>query len=448
MAKVVWSSKFAFVLAAAGAAVGLGNIWRFPYIAGEHGGGAFVLIYIACVIILGIPLIMSETLIGRRGSANPATAFQNLAKEFKCSKFWWLAGALQIIAGFLILSYYVVVTGWVVDFFFHAIFHTFQKISIEKTDALFNNLLESPIQMLFWATLLIIACVFIVARGIHQGLEKTVYFMFPALLVLMVVLLIYACKAGSFEQGFQFLFHPDFSAIHANTILLALGQAFFSLSIACGALIMYGKYVTQDTSIAKTSLIIAATDTIVALIAGLAIFPIVFANGLAPSAGPSLIFKNLPVAFGQMPFGDFFAGLFFLMLIFAAFTSAIALLEPTVVWCMESLNMSRVKATTACGFVLWLLSLCSIFSFNLASHIKFFGMNLFELLDHVTSNILLPIGALFIAIFIGWRMPKKISADEFGYSTKNVLYQSWLFIMRFVAPIAIIVIFLSAFGWI
>lgn len=441
---VQWSSRLAYIMAASGAAVGLGNIWRFPYIAGQNGGGAFVLVYILFVIVLGIPVVMGEVLIGRRGRQNPAFAFRNIAKKEGRSKWWLLAGALPALTGFLILSYYSVITGWVLDFFVHSIAETFKGISIEQTSHLFETLLNNPMRMLFWDTLMIAAIILIIGRGIQKGLERTVYFMFPALMILIIVLLVYAIKTGSFMQGAEFLFKPDFSKLTADSILVALGQAFFSLSIGTGAMIAYGKYVTKETSITSSTMIIAATDTFVALIAGLAIFPIVFANGLEPGAGPSLIFKTLPIAFGQMPGGDFFAGLFFLMLLFAAFTSAIALFEPMVIWCMEGFNWSRMRATSTCGFVLWILSLGTIGSFNIANDLKISGMTFFDGLDHITSNIFLPLSGLLVAIFTGWMMTRSDTADELQLNSRSLTFRSWRFVMRYVAPIAIVVIFLRA----
>ena len=448
MSKVAthWSSRFAFILASAGAAVGLGNIWRFPYIAGENGGGAFVLVYIGFVIVLGIPLMMSEVLVGRRGNQNAASSFRSLALQNNSSKFWMIGGALPIIAGFLILSYYSVVSGWVCDFLYYSIFSTFKHLSVGQISNLFDNLLGDPMLMLFWDTLMIAAIILILARGIHKGLEKTVYFMFPALAVLIVVLIIYSFNTGSFNEGFNFLFKPNFHDLTPHGVLLALGQAFFSLSIGTGIMLTYGKYVSKETSIMRTCIIVVFADTLVALLAGLAIFPIIFANGLEPSAGPSLIFKTLPVAFSQMHFGDFFSALFFLMLLFAAFTSAIALLEPTILWLMEKYDFSRAKAATSAGFVLWVVSLGSVASFNIGAQFKIFGMTFFDLLDTITSNIMLPLNGLIVALFTGWIIHKQDTRDEFQLHTNSLSFRSWRFVARYIAPVAILLIFLNAVG--
>lgn len=439
-----WSSRFAFVLAAAGAAVGLGNIWRFPYIVGESGGGAFVLVYLGFVIILGIPLIMSEVIIGRRGGQNASSSFRSLAIQNNRSKFWAIAGGSSIIAGFLILSYYCVISGWVFDFLAHSIFYSFKGMNPDQVDNLFTQVLANPMQMLFWDTLMIALVIYVIARGINKGVEKVVYVMFPALALLIVVLIIYAINSGSFMKGVDFLFRPDFHKLTGQAILLALGQAFFSLSVGSGIMITYGKYVTRETSIARTTIYIALADTVVALVSGLAIFPIIFANGLEASSGPSLIFKTLPVAFSHMPFGDFFAALFFLMLIFAAFTSAIALLEPAVLYLCERFDMNRIKATIGSGLVLWVISIGTIISFNIGADFKIFGLNIFESLDYLTSNIMLPINGLLAAIFTGWFMLKQDTREELQLSTNGLSYKSWRFAVRYIAPIAILIVFLNA----
>jgi len=439
-----WSSRLAFILASAGAAVGLGNVWRFPYITGQNGGGAFVLMYLGFVFALGIPLMMSEVLVGRRGGHNPAFSFRKLALAQGKSRWWFFAGALPILSGFLILSYYTVIAGWVLDFLFHSLIGTFNGTSVTAVHSLFTTLLANPMQMLFWNTLVVFATITVIALGIHKGLENTVYVMFPLLAILAVVLILYALESGSFMQGVEFLFRPDFSKITFKSALLALGQAFFSLSIGTGIMLTYGKYVQPTTSILKTSVIISLTDTGIALIAGLTIFPIVFATGLEPSSGPSLIFKTLPVAFGQMPFGAFFAALFFLMLEMAAFTSAIALLEPTVVFLMEKFNWSRPRATLKAGFVIWLLGLGSILSFNIGKSYTIFGLTFFELLDYTTANIMLPLGGILVAIFTGWIMLQRTTADELKLKESGIPYKIWRIATRYIAPFAIVVILVSS----
>lgn len=441
-----WSSRLTYIMAAAGAAIGLGNIWRFPYLAGINGGGAFVLMYIGFVIVLGLPLMISEVAIGRRGSANASDAFKEIA-TFRGSSHWWsLAGMIQIVAGFLILSYYSVIGGWVLHYIVHSTLGTFSNISAADTNILFNEMLASPMTMLFWDSLVVLACVVIIARGIHKGLEKAIVIMVPALVILVVIMSVYAIEAGSFHQGMAFLFKPDFHLVTIKSVLLALGQAFFSLGIGMGIMLTYGTYVDKNTSLVGTSMAICAADTAIALIAGITIFPIVFAFNLAPNAGPSLIFKSLPLAFGHMPMGRLFGTLFFLMLTFAALTSAIALLEPMVMYLTEKTGWTRHKAASVAGFALWILSIGTVLSFNTHSHPIFFGMTFFDFIDYLTSNILLPLGGMLTAIFTGWVMYRTDTCDELKLNHRHRLYRFWRLSMRFIAPVGIAVIFAKSVG--
>jgi len=441
-----WSSRLSFIMASAGAAIGLGNIWRFPYITGLNGGGAFVLIYILFVILLGIPLMASEVLVGRRGRKNPSDSFSDIARLSNRSRLWWIGGIIPIITGYLILSYYSVIAGWVLEYIFNSFSGRFVGVSGTDASNIFNQLLSNPVQMLFWDTIIVSVTTAIVAAGLHKGLEKAIYIMFPAFIGLTILLMIYAVQSGSFMQGVKFLFEPDFTKLTANSVLLALGQAFFSLGIGTGIMLTFGTYVTKKTSIPRTSAIISASDTIIALVAGMTIFPIVFANDLAPNAGPSLIFKTLPVAFGQMKYGSVFSGMFFIMLEFAALTSAIALLEPMTMFLREKFGWSRPRAATKAGFFIWILSMGSITSFNMTAHVKFFGMTFFEFLDYTTSNILLPLGGILVAVFTGWAMYKKDSSDELRLHRQSLAFKSWRFAVRFIAPIGILAIFAKSLG--
>lgn len=433
-------------MAAAGAAIGLGNIWRFPYLAGLNGGGAFVLMYIGFVLLIGIPLMASEVLIGRRGLANASDAFRELALFRGNSRWWMLAGALPILTGFLILSYYCVIAGWVLHYIFHSAIGTFNNITPSATNGVFNHLLASPMLLMFWDSIIILTCVMIIGKGVHKGLEKAIWIMFPSFLILVVILTFYATETGNFQRGLVFLFRPDFSRVTIHSVLLALGQAFFSLGIGMGIMLTYGTYVQKNTPIIITSIEISIADTLIALIAGMTIFPIVFAYKLAPNAGPSLIFKSLPLAFGHMPMGNVFSTLFFVMLEFAALTSAIALLEPSVMFLMERFEWSRQHAVTVSGFTLWLLSIGSVVSFNVGSHPIFFGMTFFDFLDYITSNIMLPIGGILTAVFTGWIMYRQDTSDELHLNHRHVLYKSWRFSVRYIAPLGIAFIFAKSIG--
>ena len=440
-----WSSRWIFVLAATGSAVGLGNIWKFPYITGENGGGAFVLVYLICIACIGIPIMMAEILIGRRGRQSPVNTMRYLAKESNHSPHWQYLGWSGVLAGFLILSFYSVIAGWALSYIFRVATGTFSGATADEVGAVFDGLLASPESLLAWHTIFMVMTMLVVARGVKGGLEKAVRFLMPALFILLLIMVGYAMNTGAFSQGLSFLFNPDFSQLSGDSILIAMGHAFFTLSLGMGAIMVYGSYVPGKTSIATTSFIIAGADTLVALLAGMAIFPIVFANGLEPGSGPGLIFVTLPIAFGQMPGGGLFGTLFFLLLVFAAWSSAISLIEPAVTWLVENKGLNRAKACIASGLATWLLGIGTVFSFNLWSDYKLFDKTFFDLLDYLTANIMLPLGGLLIALFTGWIMSKRMTQDELDIK-HGLGYKLWYFLVRYVTPIGVIVVFLNAIG--
>ena len=447
-----WSSRLAFILAATGSAVGLGNIWKFPYITGENGGGAFVLVYLVCIGLIGIPIMMAEVLIGRRGRQSPINTMMTLAKEEKLSKVWALLGWSGVLAGVLILSYYSVIAGWAMSYIFRAGSGAFVGVTAEGVSSIFSALISDPERLLAWHTLFMVMTLVVVARGVRSGLELAVRYLIPLLFVLLFLLVGYAYTTGHFGEALEFLFKPDFSKLSAESVLIAMGHAFFTLSLGMGAIMVYGSYLPANVSIARTSIIIAVLDTLVALLAGMAIFPIVFANGLEPGSGPGLIFETLPIAFGHMSFGTLFGVLFFLLLSFAAWTSAISLIEPAVAWLVENRNMTRVQSTIWCGVVVWLVGLGSVFSFNLWSEFRPLGMfpvfadkNFFDVLDFITSNVMLPLGGLLIAVFAAWRLSRSTSFDELKMGD-GLAYPLWRFLVRYITPIAVLIVFLDALG--
>jgi len=435
-----WSSRWTFILAATGSAVGLGNIWKFPYMAGDNGGGAFVLVYLACICIIGLPIMLGEIMIGRRGRSSPANSMKSLAVEANTTSAWTLLGATGALAGLLILSFYSVAAGWAMSY----IFNGFQNITAESSSSSFNNLLSSPSSLIFWHSLFIAITVFIVARGILKGLEKWINTLMPILFLIILLLCIYAMQTGAFLEGLRYLFMPDFSKINPQVMLEALGQAFFTLSLGMGAIMAYGAYMPANQNIGKTAVSVAALDTGVALLAGIAIFPIVFANGLAPSEGPGLVFVTLPIAFSAMPFGILFGTLFFVLLSIAALSSSISLIEPGVAWLIESLKIKRITATILLGFTAWFIGLFSALSFNLLSEFTIFGKNFFDATDFLTNQIMLPLGGIFIAIFVGWVMKKEHVLDELGFQ-ENFIFKAWYFSVRFVAPTLVGLVFLYFF---
>jgi NSS family neurotransmitter:Na+ symporter len=440
-----WSSRFAFILAATGSAVGLGNIWKFPYITGENGGGAFVLVYLLCVLLIGIPIMMAETMLGRRSRQNPIETMKTLAEEAGADKNWHYLGWMGVIAGFLILSYYSVIAGWASAYVLKAFTGSFFGSDATAIKNLFDNFVASPLQLIFWHSLFMLATMLVVVRGVNSGIEQAVRFLMPSLFVLLILLVAYAMTTDSYDQGIKFLFTPDFSKLTANGVLTAMGHAFFTLSLGMGAIMVYGSYLPKDVSIAKTVFLIAGTDTVVALLAGIAIFPIVFASGLEPAAGPGLIFQTLPVAFGNMTGGWLFGVLFFVMLVFAALSSSISLIEPAVAWLVENKNMSREQACIWSGSITWLLGFLTIFSFNAWSEFKIFDRTWFQLLDYLTANLMLPIGGFCIAVFAGWIMKQQHTEQELGMPYA-LGYQLWKVLICYVAPTAVFFIFLHVIG--
>ncbi len=442
-----WSSRLAFLFAAIGSAVGLGNIWKFPYVTGVNGGGAVVIVYLGCVILVVIPILFGELLIGRRGGQSPANSMAALARSEGRHASWELLGWLGIIAAFLILTFYSVIAGWSLAYVFKTIRGAFEGIDAAGAGAIFDGLLADPFNLAMWHALFMGITVFVVGRGIQQGLERAVTIMLPSLFVILLILVGYAAIKGEFRLGVDFLFATDFSKIDANVVLIAVGQAFFSVSVGIGALMTYGAYLPKNVSIPRVSCVIAAADTLVAVLAGLAIFPIVFAYGLEPGEGPGLIFVTLPIAFGQMPGGTFIGTLFFLLLAFAALTSSISLLEPAVSRLEEKRGWKRGPVTAAAGAAAWLVGLGTVFSFNdwagfspLDGFPTFAGKTIFDLVEYLTSNVMLPLGGMMIAIFTGWLMAKSSTLDELGLKD-GLVYQVWRFLVRFVSPVVLALVF-------
>jgi len=449
-----WSSRLVFILAATGSAVGLGNIWKFPYITGENGGGAFVLVYLICIACIGIPIMMSEVMLGRRGRQSPINTMKALADEIGANRCWKYLGWSGVIAGLLILSYYSVIAGWALAYVFRTANGVFLNVTGDGASSLFSRFIADPEKLLAWHTIFMVMTMAVVARGVKGGLEKAVRFLMPTLFVILIILLGYAMNLGEFSRGVAFLFNPDFSKISASGVLSAMGHAFFTLSLGMGAIMVYGSYLPSNVSIAKTSIIIAMMDTVVALVAGLIIFPIVFANGLEPGAGPGLIFQTLPIAFGHMPGGEFFGTLFFVLLVFAAWTSAISLIEPAVAWLVENRGHTRVYAAVVMGVVTWSLGLLTVLSFNLWSEFKplssigvFENSTMFDLLDFLTANIMLPIGGLLIAVFAGWVMKQETTMQELDiHDAMHKGYAAWRILVKYVAPAAVVIVFLKVTG--
>jgi len=440
-----WSSRLAFIMAVTGSAVGLGNIWKFPYMAGQNGGGAFVLVYLLFVFLIGMPVMMSEILIGRRGRRNPVATMALLGEEEGGSKHWKWIGALGVITAMLILSYYSVIAGWTLAYIPKALSGQFVGADVATIANLFDNFVSNPIAVIAAHTIFMFLNFFVIARGV-KGLETAVKFLMPALLFLLFILFYYSLTSGSFAEGVSFMFTPNFAALNWDGVLTAMGLACFTLSIGMGAIMAYGAYLPQETSITSAAVSVVVADTGIAILSGLVIFPLVFANGLNPGEGPDLVFKTLPLVFGQMQAGTFLATIFFVLLAFAALTSALGLMEPAVAWMVESKNYSRKKSSGIIAALIWFFGLGTALSDNLLSEFKFFQGTIYENVDFITSNIMLPLSALLITIFAAWMMSQNSTSEELD--GHGIVYKIWQLLARYFAPIAILIIFLQAIGWI
>ncbi len=437
-----WTSRWTFIMAATGSAVGLGNMWKFPYVAGSNGGGAFVLIYLGCILLIGVPVMMSEVLIGRNGRQSPINSMNEAVAHSNANSLWRSVGWLGVLAGLLILSFYAVIAGWALDYIFLISSGELQGINGESAAAAFNTLLSDPGRLIFWQSIFMGLCVAVVVGGVKKGLGIAVETLMPLLFIMLLMLLGFAMFKGNFSAAVNFLFSFDLEALTWRGVLEAMGQAFFTLSIGMGAIMAYGAYMPQNANIGKTILIVAFFDSSVAIISGLIIFSIVFATpGIEPSAGPGLMFISLPVAFGSMPGGLLIGAVFFVLVSIAAWSSAISLLEPCVAWLMEAQHIGRAKANLIIAGTAWILGLGSVFSFNIWAEYKVAGFTFFDFLDFLTANIMLPISGLLITLFVGYIIKRDVIDFEMQGTSARVM-QVWELTIKYIAPFAIALVFI------
>ena len=436
-----WIGKWTFILAATGSAVGLGNIWGFPYKAGTNGGGAFVLIYLGCILIIGLPIMISEIIIGRRAGNSPINAMKKIAIESNRSSIWQLVGWSGIFAGILILSFYSVIAGICLNYIFIA----FTSNGLISSPDQFSSVISSPINLIAWHTIFIVLTALIVSAGVKDGIGRMVKILMPMLGFLMIFMVVYSMINGNFSQAMSFLFAPDFSNVTSDTLLQAMGQAFFSLSLGMGSIMAYGAYMPKNQNVVNSSFTVASLDTLIAILAGLAIFPIIFAFNLEPNSGPGLVFVSMLSAFNQMQFGQVIGPLFFILLSVAALSSSISLLEPGVAYLSEEGVLSRKSSAIIISIFIWILGLGSAFSFNIWSDFNLIGnKNFLDSMDFLANQILLPLGGMLIAIFVGWYMDKSLIKSEVGV-TNSLLYRMWRFFVKFVAPLCVGYIFYRQF---
>jgi len=442
MAREKWASKIGFMLAAMGSAVGLGNIWRFSFVAGNNGGGAFLVLYLAFVFLIGIPLLLAEFSIGRQAQSDVVGSYKELAPK----KPWYLAGFMGIASAFLILGFYSVVAGWSLYYFWNYINGSFWTIPDAGYGATFEGLISNPVTPLFWHGLFMALTILVVLTGIKNGIEKANKIFMPTLAVLLLVLAVYSVTLDGAGEGLKFLFNPQWSKVDGGVILAALGQAFFSLSLGMGAMMTYGSYLSKKESLPSATIGIGIMDTVFAIVAGIVIFPAVYAFGISPSSGPPLVFITLPGIFAEMPFGSVVGLLFFLLLSIAALSSAISILEVPVAYFMRRFGWSRRFSSIIIGAIMYVMGVVVSLGYGIWSGVTPIGeKNILNSMDFVASNIFLPLGGLTVALFVGWQWTKK-EAFEASDMTNLGVRNVWLGIVKFLAPIFIVLIFLQSIG--
>ncbi|WP_110650596.1 sodium-dependent transporter [Salinicola peritrichatus] len=434
-----WQSRRAFILAVTGAAVGLGNIWRFPYMTGENGGSAFLLLYIVFVLLLGLPMMMAEIMIGRAGRRSPMQALAYLAAEASVSPRWRWVGLFGAVTVFFILSFYSVVSGWSIEYLVDAVNGSFVDRSPQQIGASFDAFLADPLRMTFNHTLFMLLTMSVVAAGVANGLEKLNNVMMPLLYLILLVLGGYAVTTAGFGEAMRWLFTPNLAAIDWSVVLNAMGHAFFTLAVGACALMAYGAYMPDDQSLPRAVFAVALLDIAVALLSGIAIFSVVFTHGMDPTEGPGLMFVTLPIAFSELPGGQVWLGAFFLLLLVATWTSSINLAEPMVAMLVAA-GWRRGRAAALVGALVWGVGLLSVLSFSTLAEVHWIGeMNFFALVSTIPPDIFLPVGGLLIAIFAAWRMPVEAAASAFGGSPAG--FRLWQILVRFVSiPLTAVVL--------
>ncbi len=439
-----FGSKLGVIAAAAGSAIGLGNIWKFPYITGVYGGGAFLFVYLGFILAIGLPIMLSEFVIGRKSGRNPFGAFKSLAPGTP----WKYVGLMGVAAAFMILAFYGVIAGWSIEYVFKSLIDEFHGKTPEELTSLFATFQESTVMPVIFQLIFMMATAAIVIVGVKKGIEKFAKILMPVLILIIIVLDIKALSLPGAEEGLRFLFYPDFSKLTAEGVLSALGHAFFTLSLGMGTIITYGSYINKKNNLIHTAIQVTVADTVIALLAGISIFPAVFAFGIEEASGPGLVFITLPNVFELMPGGYFFSILFFVLLTIAALTSSISILEVAVAYFSEELKIKRRNATILATVLISFLGVLCSLSMGIFKDYTLFGLNFFDLLDWISANMLLPLGGLFIALFTGWYLGRKRVKDEIqqGGSISDFFLSVFMFLVKILAPLAIAVVFLKGIG--
>lgn len=442
-----WTSKLGFILAAAGSAVGLGNIWKFPYLVGENGGAVFIFIYLICVVIIGLPVVVAEVIIGRNAQKDPVGSFKQLSKS---NPFWMSVGFLGVLTGFIILSYYNVIAGWCLGYVVESFKGSFRNMTnTQEAAQLFGSLSASGSWCVPYFTIFMALTVSIIYFGVSHGIEKASKVLMPSLILIILILVIRGITLDNSGAGIVYLLKPNFAYVTGKTILLALGQAFFSLSIGMGVMITYGSYLSKKDNILSDSASIVVLDTSVAILAGFMLFPAIFALDIRPDQGPGLLFNTSPILFNYIPGGYWFRILFFILMSLAALTSTISLLEVITAYFVDEFNLSRKKMAIIAGTITLFLGIPSALSFGRWSHIHIFNLSLFNFFDYLAANIFLPVGGLCITIFVGWFWGKKNALPEVRQGADNSpkwMFTTWRFLIRYIAPVLIALVLLNSVG--
>jgi len=439
-----WTSKLGFILASAGSAIGIGAIWKLPYVAGTSGGGAFFLLFILFTAIIGLPLLLAEFVLGRHTQKEAIRAYDAVAP----GSLWKGIGYLGVITCFILLSFYSVVGGWILQYIFASV--TGQLNGVSDYGSLFNSTIANPTRAVISQFVFLLLTIVVVARGIQNGIEKANKILMPALFILFIIIIIRSLTLEGAMEGVSFFLYPDFSKLTSQTILFAMGQAFFSLSVGVSVMVTYSSYLSKQQNLPKSAISISALNILISLLAGLAIFPAVFSMGVKPTEGPGLLFIVLPSIFKQLPFGIVFQTFFLALFLFATLTSAFSMLEIIVASLAKGEQHKRIKLSWISGLLIFVVGIPSALSYGLLSDVSIFGKSIFDAFDFLVSNILMPLGALLIAIFVPWKMKKDVLIEEFKHGSTNVKrwFSLWLLAIRYIAPVLIIIVFINMLGFI
>ncbi|AZV45019.1 sodium-dependent transporter [Peribacillus asahii] len=441
-----WTSKLGFILAAAGSAIGIGVIWKFPYMVGTNGGGIFFLMFILFTLIIGAPILITEFIIGRRTQKDAVRAYKELAPGTP----WTLIGYCGVIASIILLSFYSVVGGWILSYLIRSVTNSLSNLTQQQYGDLFNTIISNPYETVIAQLIFMLITIWVVQGGIQQGIEKASKYMMPALFILFLVLLVRSLTLDGAMEGVKFFLKPDTSVLSEQTVLLALGQAFFALSIGISVMVTYASYLNKNEDLTKSALSVVGLNIFIALLAGLVIFPAVFALGFDPASGPGLVFVVLPAVFNEIAFGSVFMFIFFILILFATLTSAFSILEIVVAAMVKGDEANRKKSSWVAGILVFIIGIPSALSFGVLSHITLFNKSIFDIADFLVSNIALPVGALFISLFVGFQLKRLHVEEEFlsGSSYGKKIFKVWYFLIRYIAPIAIAIVLLSSIGFI